>query len=84
MLKIIFDNGETDTNTIAEKLNIKNGSVDCIGKQLRSMGYIKKRVKVKKDLDNPGLVRKKSIWSIREQRREKTISLINENFGGEE
>lgn len=83
MLKKVYDDsGETDTNAIAKELGIKNNAVDSIGLKLVSRGLLRKRVEVKKCPTCPGLVRKKTIWSIREQKRQKIIDMLNEDYGG--
>ncbi len=79
MLKKIFDsNGEADSNSIAQELKLRNSDINNIGLALKSRGLVRKRVEVKKDPNHPGLVRKKSIWSLRDQNRERTIKLIKE------
>ena len=82
MLKKVYDdNGETDTNAVAEELGLHNSSINIIGGHLVSRGLLRKRVEVKPCSKCPGLVRKKSIWSIREQKRQKIMDMLREAYG---
>ncbi len=82
MLKKIYDDsGESDTNAIAKELKLNNQDINNIGLALKSRGLVRKRVEVKPCPNCPGLVRKKSFWSLREQKREKVIGMIMEAYG---
>lgn len=79
--KVLDDGGETDTSSVSKELGITLQAIHVIGGHLCSRGFLRKRVERSPILDHPGLIRKKSIWTIREQKRQKAISMVKEAYG---
>ena len=82
MLKSIIDHGgEATTKQIGEDISRSLTNVNSSGLALKGRGLVRKRIDSVPAERHPGLVRRNSIWSIREQKKEKVNQLIRIGYG---
>lgn len=81
MLKVIYDRTSPSSKDIADEMKISRFLVNVMGNALCSRGLTRKKVEAKPDSIYPGLIRKKSIWTLRDQKREKVIGMLQEAYG---